>query len=149
MSESTDATTYSCPQCGTAIAEPADLATNLLECPNCGNQFFIKRKVPPRPAGGASFASHVHDLARGRRALIRYRSYFVIGGLGCFVLLGQIIFLLARYKWTTTGRNVLGMLAVAFAIGLVFCARRAMAVSNLLRKPLQQEPAKPPDFDSL
>ena len=149
MSDISDSPTYPCPQCGTAIAEPADPSTNLLECSNCGNQFFIKRKTPPRPVGGSNFASHVHDLARGRRSLIRYRSYFIIGGLGCFVFLGQIIYLLASFQWTATGRNVLGMLAILFAVGLVFCGRRAMAVTQLLRRPPQQEPTKPPDFQSL
>jgi hypothetical protein len=60
-----------------------------------------------------------------------------------------MIYLLARYKWTPTGRNVLGTLTVVFAIGMVFFARRAIAMTKLLRRPLLQEPAKPPDFESL
>jgi hypothetical protein len=109
-----------------------------MECPGCGNQFFIKRAAATRrPVASGDFVQHVRDLSRGRRQLIRYRSYFVIGGLGCFILLGQVIFLLVRYRWTPTGRNLLAMLAVLFVVGTVFFARRAIAVTATLRRPLQ------------
>lgn len=137
MSESP--TTYPCPQCGQAVAEPADPSSNLLECPNCGNQFFIKRIAQPRRfgegAGGGDFADRLHELSRGRRSLIRYRTYFVVAALGCFIFAGQAVYTLTQTNLTPTGRKMYLGAAAVLAIGVVYFARRALAVTRKLRLP--------------
>jgi hypothetical protein len=149
MSESPK--THPCPACTEPVAEPADPSANLLECPNCGHQFFIKRPARPRGGmgGGGDFRERVHALASGRRALIRYRSYFVIAALGCFIFGGQSVYALIRGHLTPMGRNVNLIAAAVLAVGAVYFTRRAWTVTKILRIPLQQDPPKPPDLDAL
>jgi DNA-directed RNA polymerase subunit RPC12/RpoP len=136
MSESP--TTYPCPACSQEVPEPADPSANLLECPNCGNQFFIKRAAQPRRfgEGGGSVADRVHELAKGRRALIRYRSYFVVAALGCFIFAGQAVYTIVRTNLTPTGRNFFGIVAVLLVVGGVYFTRRALDVTRKLKRPL-------------
>src|SRR5690606_87213 len=95
-----------CPQCGQPVPD-TDPASNLLQCPHCGNQFFVKRTPAVRTFGaaGEGVAERAQELARARRALIRYRSYFVIAAGGCLIFAGQAVYTVLRTDLTPTGRN--------------------------------------------
>lgn len=157
---------YACPQCGTEIPAPADASVNLLTCPQCANQFFIgsedEADEQARAAAEAeNTKSHeeelsglkIRQLSRKKRAAIRTRSYFLIGGFACIVAAAELIYLLIkRIQHQMPGwEQPVGFVAFALALLLIspWFFRRAAAWKAESERSSLEEPADAPDFSTL
>jgi hypothetical protein len=96
--------------------------------------------------------ARIRDLSAARRALIRIRSWCVVGALVSGVAVAELGWLLALHVrqqgwfWKPVLYAALIPLAGFWA---VYFARRALVATEELRKPVLQDPETPPDFSTL
>jgi DNA-directed RNA polymerase subunit RPC12/RpoP len=153
---------YTCPQCGEAVAADDEMVTNLLQCPNCGEQFFRPSSDPsgadePTDEGEANREDELDGqrIARRsslKRALYRSRSYATVFAVGFGLLLGHTLWLLAA-EVRSHGVTRWGVLYLLFAIACGWISRlafrRTVALNAEARQMTVPEPDEPPDFSTL
>jgi hypothetical protein len=96
--------------------------------------------------------ARVRDLSAARRALIRIRSWCVVGALVSAVAVVQMSWLLVQHVrqqgWFWKPGAYAALVPVA-AYWTVSFARRAAVATRELRRPVLQDPDVPPDFSTL
>jgi hypothetical protein len=96
--------------------------------------------------------ARIRDLSASRRALIRIRSWCVVGALVSAAAVAELGWLLALHVqqrgwfWKPVLYAALIPLASFWA---VYFARRAVVATRELRKPVLKDPDTPPDFSTL
>jgi hypothetical protein len=96
--------------------------------------------------------ARIRDLSAARRALIRIRSWCVVGALVSGVAVVELGWLLAQHVrlqgWSWKPVLYAALIPVAGFWAVSF-ARRAVTATRELAKPTLQDPATPPDFSTL
>lgn len=168
-----DALHFACPQCGQPV--PAEPGATLLQCPACGDQFFVRpiaSDEPDEPGGREPRepeepeapdvvpgqreeelnALRIRQVSALRRATYRSRSYAILGAVVGVVAIGQLFWLIVQdvraEGWVR--RDAVFVAAIVLAVaGSVICLRRAAALQREIRQTLVTEPTVAPDFSSL
>lgn len=145
-----------CGSCGRVLGGPAGRPV----CPHCGQPQIMDDTAAGRVPLPAQVAAREGELdavviarvAQHRRALIRLRSYYLIGLLACGVLVLQVGYLLGRRL--VEGRLGLGILAEGvLAGGLILLGLRFRSRLGGNREELgrlqQLGPTSEPDYSKL
>jgi predicted RNA-binding Zn-ribbon protein involved in translation (DUF1610 family) len=159
------ASDFSCPHCGQAVAfAPGDVAVRLV-CPHCGGEFVApaidgSSDVPdageePETADVPEeelSAIRIRQIAAGRRATYRARSYCIIAAGVCAVATVQLVWMIVQQTralgWglQCTGYLLFALLSVQ---GVIYFATRALRLHHEARQTSLPEPAREPDFSTL
>lgn len=158
---------YICPECATEFGSSTPPVRGIVECPQCNAEFFA-----PDPADGLDederarlameekLRSREEELSQvrwkaisaERRAVGRLRVYVMVGVLACLALAGQLAWKAVSYLrgsgWSIwVASFIFGALACLIAVRMLWNKKREIDAE--LAKPLQTDPATPPDFSSL
>jgi hypothetical protein len=156
---------FTCPHCQREVAVDAIEPHPFITCPYCGGEFAIPRAEPEEQEDSEARrrdeeareaeldGMKIKQIAAGRRAAIRARSYFWVAMGGCIGVVGELIHttyqrIAYEHKWDA---GTLGFVAGAIAAlyGATHFYRHAKAISDELKQPLLRDPQTPPDFSTL
>jgi hypothetical protein len=135
----------SCPHCGLAVSV-TDAEADHLTCPGCAQVFLLP---PSEPEGESKLsAARVRMLSQRRRAMVRTRSFALIGVFGMLGLgLACVLRVSAVANWTVRGAYVL---LAGFALwGAWRMWIKAGGLSKQLARSDLDEPESPPSFEGL
>jgi len=156
-----------CPHCGQGVAfTPIEVARRLT-CPHCGNEFLApaadgSTDLPDAddeesadadlPGEEALTAIRIRQLAAGRRATYRARSYCVVAAAACLVSAAELVWKIIKeprtdgWKLRAAGYALFALLAT---FGLVYFLLRARMLHREAKQIALPEPTTPPDFSTL
>lgn len=170
MSES-DTTNLSadiaCPHCGQPIAfTPADMPQRLT-CPNCGGEFVApaadgsvgiiddeesqREETSELPEDELS-AIRIRQIAAGRRATYRARSYCIIAAGVCAVATAQLVWMIVqKFRASGWGMQCTGYALFAFlgVWGVFYFAGRAARLHREATQSSLTQLTHDPDFSTL
>jgi DNA-directed RNA polymerase subunit RPC12/RpoP len=140
---------YSCPHCQgelEVISEPG--SEQEVTCPHCGQPMVIESEPADTPELDVA---RIQKTARGRRAVIRVRSYYVTAAFACGILAADLI---GRAAWQWMAENSLNrsLIDLAGAALFVWLGRRFQIKAKSIVDQAKRELAEtlaPPDFSSL
>jgi hypothetical protein len=157
-----------CPACG-ALVERSSPQTNLLQCPDCGEQFFVaddetaadsisREEADARAAAELEAKREaelsemrIHQIAQLRRTAMRSRSWFTVGVLTCWI--GGLLLIVAAvtdwHRGLRFGPISDIVLALVAARLLPYFRRRIRALSAEISESRLEEPLAPPDLSTL
>jgi len=153
---------YHCPGCGEVVI-PAALGQCLLQCPQCGQQFFAStEEVGAHEAQTLDYSSaqrpeeplsavRIRQVSGLRRAAYRSRSWVIIAAGVCLIagVKLAITVVLDIRGGLRAGPIGYGLAAVAlFMIG-GYLVRQASEMTRRIRQSRQLDPPDPPDLSSL
>ena len=159
---------YPCPSCAAPVAPPAD-GSPILQCPQCGTQFFLPESndpddavldyAPPgSPIPTPDIATHdldalrIRHISTLRRGAYRNRSYGIITAgvliVGAIELVLMAIDFVRHIGWRARPISYLCFAAAAL-LGAGFFAYRIIELTQEIRRSALQEPETPPDFSTL
>jgi hypothetical protein len=156
-----------CPHCGQPVSFVASLTAQRLACPHCGGEF-----VAPAPDGSTDLpdaeadepsestdvpedelsAIRIRQIAAGRRASYRARSYCIIAATVCLVATAELISIIVRqYRLAGWGLQCTGYLLFTFLAlyGVGYFTVRAVRMHREATRSSLAEPALAPDFSTL
>ena len=158
-----DLIAYACPHCGQPAEITPEPAARLFSCPACGEAFIVAAEdgstdlpeestdSPYLPEEELS-ALRIHQLAAGRRATYRARSYCLIATIVCVVCIVQLIWMTVQHirkiGWTSRPMGYLLFILLAFVAAVHF-ARRSMELHREAKHSALSEPPSSPDFSTL
>ena len=169
-----------CPACGHAIS-PSDTAgsnASLLQCPQCGEQFFAtetdeidssfdddeaaRQELEDRQTSAQTDDAspdlstlnerRIRAVVIERRAVYRSRSWAIVLAGVCVVGAGQMVLLIVRAvsDGAVTGRTIGFMVATPVALVLtVYFARKAVEFGRRAAQVRTPDPQTAPDFSTL
>jgi hypothetical protein len=151
-----------CPQCGQGVAFTPAATAQLLTCPACNGEF-----IAPAEDGSADLpeeeseikvpddelnAMKIRQLAAGRRATYRARSYSIIAAGVCAVAAIQLIWMIVQqtksrgWGMQCTGYALFTLIAI---YGFGYFALRARELHREAKQSMLAEPSTSPDFTAL
>ena len=171
QSDPTTSAELACPHCGQPIAFVPIDTPQRLTCPNCGGEFVTS--APPAD-GSSSFpvvddeepepqepsdlpedelsAIRIRQIAAGRRATYRARSYCIIATGVCAVATVQLAWMIVQqfratgWKMQCTGYALFALLGVQ---GVFYFAVRAARLHREAKQSSLTEYTHEPDFSTL
>lgn len=141
-----------CPHCGRDLTCPPVAMAQEVKCPHCGREMWVSPpEEPVDPRSAELDGVRIRQLAAGRRAMIRFRTYLVVGLIGCVVAAIQS---LITAIWALRDKNRTGFilwtaLLVLFLIITVWIYRRLRQLARQAHSSSPSSPADPPDFGPL
>jgi len=156
-----------CPHCGQAVAFTPAAATQWLKCPHCGGEFavpaadgsfpVIDDAEPPREeisdlSENALSAIRIRQIAAGRRATYRARSYCIIAAGACAVATVQLVWMIVQqYRAAGWGLQCTGyaLFALLGVQGVFYFAVRAARLHREGKQSSLTEYTHEPDFSAL
>lgn len=158
-------TSFACPHCGHLIVVQTLAANGLISCLSCGGDFFgvvdpseEDRELERRfEAERQLRAQHLNDariaaIKQERRAIVRTRSYFIMGLIFALAIAIQLgVSTYARLQSGGFSLRVSAYLGTILAAGAVamICLKKIREIHAELARPVQEDPATPPDFSTL
>ncbi|HXE53125.1 MAG TPA: hypothetical protein VN541_08925 [Tepidisphaeraceae bacterium] len=158
---SPDPPAYQCSSCGQVVTAAPD-GQNLLQCPNCGEQFFIE--TSPDPASQAVEEStpsvapeseiselRIRNVMHARQALYRSRRWPIIATAACLMAAAKLIQIaivaLRHGQRFIPALDLFGAI-LALILGAHF-VRQVILITRQIRAARQPTPSTPPDFSTL
>ncbi len=153
----------SCSDCGGELQAIDPAVPLLLRCVNCGRETFLAygnnddddSEVAPEPIDDREDeldGVRIRQLAAGRRAAYRARSYAVIASIVCAVAAGDLVYH-AAIRIRDSDWSVWTIAYIAFAItaamGALLFFRRANDMHREASEPPMMDPSAAPDFSEL
>lgn len=161
-------TGYLCPHCQELVPGGGGESSREIQCPHCGGMVLL-------PAADGTFAApseeegerllrpalrddeldglKIRNIAVGRRALIRARTYALVAVLGCLfaVVKGALAAgALVRARGWGLRAGLYLLIAVAAGMGIGYFGRRLYRLHRELTRPPAPDPNLPaPDFTEL
>ncbi len=153
---------FSCPHCGTALDATPEESPRDVVCPRCGALAIIPaideeidqadELAPSRDPDDELSSVRIRQLAAGRRAAYRSRSYCVIGALVCVVAVVQLTWNgIVLLRATGAGFQTTAYLLAAGAAGwgALYFFRKAMEMDREAKRSALPEATGEPDFGPL
>lgn len=153
----------SCPDCGSELQAIDPAMPLLLRCVHCGRETFLAND--DNADNESETASEILDdradeldgvrirqLATGRRAAYRARSYAVIASIVCSVAAGDLVYHAAiRIRDSDWSAWTIAYIvfAIAAAMGAILFFRRANEMHCEASEPPMTNPSAAPDFSQL
>ena len=161
-----DAPFYQCPGCGHAVS--ADPGKNLLQCPRCGEQFFVPASdsessceqtetdpsAPPtstQTTDAELSELRIRQVSSLRRGAYRARSWCIIAAVVCAVAAIKLVQMLV-VDWRSGMTLAPIGEALAAAAAVMICghfARRVGQLTREIRNSRLADPLTPPDLSTL
>ncbi len=151
---------FTCPHCGTSLDAAPEESPRDVVCPQCGGLTVIpaidvNQADEPAPSCDTDdelSSVRIRQLAAGRRAAYRSRSYCVIGALVCVVAVVQLTWNgIALLRATGAGLRTTSYLLAAGAAGwgALYFFRKAMEMDREAKRSALPEATGEPDFAPL
>lgn len=141
-----------CPHCGQELSCPPVAIPQEIACPHCGQEMWISPQEEPGDHRSAELDGlRIRQLAAGRRATIRFRTYLVVGLIGCVVAAIQalITMILAAQNKDVTRFILWAALLVLFLITTIWLYGRLRHLARQAHPSPPSSPVTPPDFGPL
>ena len=170
MSEPGETTTtqeFACPHCGQAVTFTVATTPQRASCPHCGGELVapatdgsfqvIDDQEPPRdetsdlPEDELS-AIRIRQIAAGRRATYRARSYCIIAAGVCAVAVVQLVWMIVQqYRAAGWGLQCTGyaLFALLGVQGVFYFAARAARLHREAKQSSLTQLTHEPDFSTL
>ena len=129
-------------------------------CPHCGQIVVINdddadaeqdQSQQEQPSDELE-SLKIHQIVRVRRALIRTRTYYLAAGVTALAGAVQVLYMLWRdwraLGWSPRIQMYVGLIPILLIVAWTMY-RRMQVFSELINKPLQEDPTTPPNFDHL
>ena len=155
-------TLVACPECAGEVEVTRQPWAQQITCPHCQGSFVVaaidgsielseEQREEHRTEDAQRELDNVRmrNLATGRMAAYRARSYAIIGAVACAVGAVQLVLMALDRSNGITWRVAYSFLIVLAVWGLIFCFRRARDFHRETKLTLLKEPDHPPDFSTL
>ena len=160
---------FMCPHCGQAVSFTLAASSQHLICPNCGDQVItpalaadgsfqvIDDEQPPHeetsdlPEDELS-AIRIRQIAAGRRATYRARSYCIIAAGVCAVAIVQLVWMIVQqYRAAGWGLQCTGytLFAILGVQGVFYFVGRAARLQREAKQTSLTQFTHEPDFSTL
>jgi predicted RNA-binding Zn-ribbon protein involved in translation (DUF1610 family) len=144
-----------CPSCQ-QVVPPDEQGSLPAICPHCGAMLVVDDEVEDSQDQQFSEQEleeiNIRRIVRERRAMIRTRSYYLVGLVACAVMALQFAInagMLIRDRGFSRRATMWLLLIVAAVILGLDMLKRIRTVNAEMAKPLLEEPKAPPDFTAL
>lgn len=152
-----------CPACGEVVTAGTSVE-RLLQCPRCGEQFFIADEItdpqehearatddaPPNHESELS-ELRIHHARHVRQSAYRNRKWPIIGAAACLMAAAKLIQIgVVGFRTGMRAAPIVDMLvAIAALILFAHFVRRAITLTREIRASRLKDPITPPDFSTL
>jgi len=156
-----------CPFCGKPLGV-SDPAQAVLQCPDCGQQFFLSTAPEDDSTADAEQVEaraddeeaqrdaelsemRISQVASLRRGAIRTRSWFIVVAAACVVVAIQFIYLaIEKYRVGQRRDPLRDVLCAGILLVIVpFVTRRILQLGSEIAESRLKDPTTPPDFSTL